>query len=115
MDLWTMNPDGANQKQITFTPDWQEGGAVYLPDNKTIITRAWKKSDENLPSKPMQLFLLERGRFGHPPGHDRAGDPLVALPGPGRRPRRLRQAAAAPQLRDLPDQPEDQGGEAADL
>jgi len=58
MDLWTMNPDGSNQKQITFTPDWQEGGAVYLPDNKTIITRAWKKSEESLPSKPMQLFLL---------------------------------------------------------
>ncbi len=58
MDLWTMDPDGSNQKQITFTPDWQEGGAVYMPDNKTIITRAWKKSDEDLPSKPMQLFLL---------------------------------------------------------
>ena len=43
MDLWTMNPDGSNQKQITFTDDWQEGGAVYLSDNKTIVTRAWKK------------------------------------------------------------------------
>jgi Tol biopolymer transport system component len=59
MDLWTMNPDGTGQRQITFTPDWQEGGAVYLPDNKTIITRAWRKSEELLPSKPMQLFLLQ--------------------------------------------------------
>jgi len=58
MDLWTMDPDGSNQKQITFTPDWQEGGAVYMPDNKTIITRAWKKSDEDLPARPMQLFLV---------------------------------------------------------
>ncbi len=58
MDLWTMNPDGSGQKQITFTPDWQEGGAVYLPDNKTIITRAWKMSEETLPAKDMQLFLL---------------------------------------------------------
>lgn len=58
MDLWTMNPDGRNQKQITFTPDWQEGGAVFLPDSRTIIPRAWKKSDEDLPLKPMQLFLL---------------------------------------------------------
>jgi TolB protein len=58
MDLWTMDPDGKNQKQITFTPDWQEGGSVYLPDNTTIVTRAWKKSEENLPTKSMQLFLL---------------------------------------------------------
>ncbi|MGA2587048.1 MAG: hypothetical protein ABSF88_08505 [Candidatus Aminicenantales bacterium] len=58
MDLWTMDPDGKNQKQITFTPDWQEGGSVYLPDNKTIITRAWKKSEENLAVKSMHLFLL---------------------------------------------------------
>jgi TolB protein len=58
MDLWTMNPDGSNQKQITFTPDWQEGGALYLPDNKTIITRAWKKSEEGNRSKSMQLFTL---------------------------------------------------------
>jgi Tol biopolymer transport system component len=58
MDLWTMNPDGTDQKQLTFTPDWQEGGAVFMPDNKTIITRAWKKSEEELPSKSMQLFLV---------------------------------------------------------
>jgi len=58
MDLWTMNPDGSDQKQITFTPDWQEGGAVYFPDNKTIITRAWKKSEEGNRSKSMQLFTL---------------------------------------------------------
>ena len=58
MDLWTMNPDGSDQKQITFTPDWQEGGAVYFPDNKTIITRAWKKSEEGNRSRSMQLFTL---------------------------------------------------------
>jgi len=58
MDLWTMDPDGSNQKQITFTPDWQEGGALYLPDNKTIITRAWKKSEEGNRGRSMQLFTL---------------------------------------------------------
>ena len=58
MDLWTMDPDGRNQRQITHTPDWQEGGAVFMPDSKTIITRAWKISDETLPVKPMHLFLL---------------------------------------------------------
>ncbi|HEX3024590.1 MAG TPA: hypothetical protein VHP12_05215 [Chitinophagaceae bacterium] len=59
MDLWTMDPDGKNQKQITFTPDWQEGGALYFPDNKTIITRAWKKSEEGKPGRSMQLFILK--------------------------------------------------------
>ena len=59
MDLWTMDVDGKNQKQITFTPEWQEGGSVYMPDNKTIITRAWKKSDEDKPVKPMHLFMLK--------------------------------------------------------
>lgn len=59
MDLWTMNPDGSNQKQITFTPDWQEGGALYLPDNKTIITRAWKKSEEDIRGRSMHLFTLQ--------------------------------------------------------
>lgn len=58
MDLWTMDKEGSNQKQITFTPDWQEGGALYLPDNKTIITRAWKKSEEGTRGKSMQLFTL---------------------------------------------------------
>ena len=58
MDLWTMNPNGSNQKQITFTDDWQEGGAVYLPDNKTIVTRAWKKSEENNRGRSMQIFTL---------------------------------------------------------
>ena len=58
MDLWTMDPDGSNQKQITFTDDWQEGGALYLPDNKTIVTRAWKRSEEGNRSKSMQIFTL---------------------------------------------------------
>jgi len=53
-----MNPDGSNQKQITFTPDWQEGGALYLPNNKTIVFRAWKKSEEGNRSKSMQIFTI---------------------------------------------------------
>lgn len=58
MDLWTMDPDGRNPRQITCTPDWQEGGAVFMPDSRTIITRAWRMSEESLPVKPMHLFLL---------------------------------------------------------
>lgn len=59
MDLWTMKPDGSNQKQITFTPDWQEGGAFIMPDNKTILLRAWKKSEEGQDKKDMHLFTVD--------------------------------------------------------
>jgi TolB protein len=58
LDLWTMNPDGSDQKQITFTPDWQEGGALYLADNKTIVLRSWKKSEESNRKKSMQIFTV---------------------------------------------------------
>ncbi|MEN8247302.1 MAG: hypothetical protein ABFS32_00090 [Bacteroidota bacterium] len=59
MDLWTMDTDGSNQKQITFTPDWQEGGAFIMPDNKTVLYRAWKKSEEGQKSKDMHLFIVD--------------------------------------------------------
>ena len=39
-----MKSDGTGQKQVTFTDDWQEGGAQFLPDSDTIITRAWKRA-----------------------------------------------------------------------
>jgi Tol biopolymer transport system component len=62
MDLWTMDLDGSNQAQITFTEDWQEGGAQILPDSETIITRAWKREDQGKGRgmMPMQIFLLKR-------------------------------------------------------
>ncbi len=59
IDLWTMNPDGSDQKQITFTPDLQEGGAFIMGDNKTILYRAWKKSEEGQEKKDMHLFLVD--------------------------------------------------------
>lgn len=59
IDLWTMKPDGSDQKQITFTPDWQEGGSLYLPDNKTILLRAWKRSEELVQGREMQLFTVK--------------------------------------------------------
>jgi Tol biopolymer transport system component len=66
MDLWTMNIDGSDQKQITFTDDWQEGGAQILPDSRTIITRAWKRQDQGKGRgmMPMQIFTLERDGSG---------------------------------------------------
>jgi dipeptidyl aminopeptidase/acylaminoacyl peptidase len=44
MDIWLMKSDGTGEKQLTFTPDWQEGAPYFLPDNRTIIFRAWQRS-----------------------------------------------------------------------
>lgn len=44
MDLWLMNADGTNERQLTFTDDWQEGAPFFLPDNETILYRAWQRS-----------------------------------------------------------------------
>lgn len=59
MDLWLMEPDGSNQTQLTHTPDWQEGGAFIMPDNETIIFRAWKKSEQDNPRKSMHIFTIK--------------------------------------------------------
>lgn len=59
IDLWTMNPDGSNQQQITFTEDMQEGGAFIMSDNKTILYRAWKKSEEGQDQMDMHIFTID--------------------------------------------------------
>lgn len=68
-DLWRMRADGSEQTQLTFTEDWQEGEAYFLPDSETVIFRAWKKSEkQRLEARdrengtrtqtPMNLFTL---------------------------------------------------------
>jgi Tol biopolymer transport system component len=64
MDLWRMRPDGSEQQQITRTDDWQEGGAVYLPDSETILYRAWKRSDYGRSPLPMTLFTIRHDGTG---------------------------------------------------
>ncbi|MEZ5487229.1 MAG: hypothetical protein R3E75_06240 [Steroidobacteraceae bacterium] len=65
MDLWRMRPDGSEQQQITFTDEWQEGGAAYLPDNETILYRAWKRSDYGKKNPlPMTLFTIKHDGTG---------------------------------------------------
>ncbi|OGL40552.1 MAG: hypothetical protein A3C43_01445 [Candidatus Schekmanbacteria bacterium RIFCSPHIGHO2_02_FULL_38_11] len=59
MDLWKMKSDGTGETQITKTPDWQEGGAGYMSDSKTILYRAWKIEDDGKRSKPMQIFTIK--------------------------------------------------------
>lgn len=44
MDIWRMKIDGTEEKQLTFTPDWQEGAPYFLPDGKTVIFRAWQRT-----------------------------------------------------------------------
>ncbi|MDR3340479.1 MAG: hypothetical protein LBT25_10395 [Candidatus Symbiothrix sp.] len=58
MDLWLMDPDGKNERRILHTPDLQEGGSQFMPDSKTILFRAWKKSDEDKPVKDMHLYTI---------------------------------------------------------
>jgi Tol biopolymer transport system component len=59
MDLYTMRPDGSEVFQVTHTPDWQEGGAQWMPDGKTIIYRAWKIQDQGQRGMPMQIFTIK--------------------------------------------------------
>ena len=58
MDLWRMRPDGTDQEQITFTPEWQEGAPFYLPDGETIMFRAWRRADVDKSPTPMTVFTI---------------------------------------------------------
>ncbi len=59
-DLWRMRPDGSDEQQITFTEDWQEGAPFYLPDNETILYRAWRNSEYGEVSPtPMTVFTIK--------------------------------------------------------
>ncbi len=69
-DLWRMKSDGTEQTQLTFTTDWQEGEAYFMPDSETVIFRAWKQSEkerlEELDKKngtqtqtPMNIYSLK--------------------------------------------------------
>jgi Tol biopolymer transport system component len=57
LDLWKMRPDGSEQQQITFTPEWQEGGSFFI-DNETIICRAWELKDQAPRGMPMSIFTM---------------------------------------------------------
>jgi len=60
MDLWVMNSDGSGEKQITFTEDDQEGAPYFLPDNETILFRAWKASRYGESPTPMTIYTIKR-------------------------------------------------------
>ncbi len=58
-DLWVMDVDGKNERQITFTEEWQEGGSFYLKDSETIIYRAWERKSEGQRGMPMTIFTIK--------------------------------------------------------
>ena len=64
LDLYRMRPDGSDVFQITHTDDWQEGGAVYMPDSQTIIFRSWKIEDEGKHGLPMTIFTIKHDGTG---------------------------------------------------
>ena len=58
-NLWVMDVDGTNERQITFTDEWQEGGSFYLNDIETIIYRAWERKNEGQRGMPMTIFTIK--------------------------------------------------------
>jgi len=59
LDLYMMNLDGTGERKLTDTPDWQEGAPFFLPDSKTITTRAWSRAlyGTRRPT-PMTIFTI---------------------------------------------------------
>lgn len=64
MDLWVMKADGTEERQITFTEDDQEGAPYFLPDNNTILFRAWKASRYDEKPTPMTIYTIQRDGTG---------------------------------------------------
>lgn len=59
MDLWRMKSDGTGETRITNTPEWEEGAPYYLPDNETVMFRAWRGADYGKKPTPMTIFTIE--------------------------------------------------------
>jgi TolB protein len=80
LDLYRMRPDGSELFQITNTPEWQEGGAQWMPDGQRIIYRAWKIQDQGQRGMPMTIFTIKPDGTGltqvtHDPGTNWAPAP----------------------------------------
>jgi Tol biopolymer transport system component len=60
MDLWRMRADGTGEQRITNTKEWDEGRPMYLPDNETVMFRAWKYADfGKVRPTPMTVFTIK--------------------------------------------------------
>lgn len=81
LDLWKMRPDGSDQKQITFTDEWQEGGSFFM-DNETIIFRAWDIKDQAKRGMPMSIFTIKADGSGRKRVTTDAGTNWAPFPAP---------------------------------
>jgi TolB protein len=60
LDLYVMNADGTGERKLTDTPDWQEGAPFFLPDSKTVTTRAWSRATYGtIRPTPMTIFTVD--------------------------------------------------------
>jgi TolB protein len=60
MDLWTMNADGTGERQLTNTPDWQEGAPFFMNGDDRIMFRAWRASEYGkIRPTPMTVFTIK--------------------------------------------------------
>lgn len=60
MDLWIMNADGTEERQLTNTGDWQEGAPFFLPGDDRIMFRAWRASEYGkVRPTPMTVFTIK--------------------------------------------------------
>lgn len=82
LDLYRMRPDGSGEFQITNTPDWQEGGAAYMPDSETILFRAWKIQDQGQRGMPMTVFTIRHDGTGLRQITDEPGTNWAPFPAP---------------------------------
>jgi len=60
LNIFRMRSDGTGEEQVTFTTDWQPGAPFYMPDNETIMFRAWRRSDYGkVKPTPMTVFTIK--------------------------------------------------------
>jgi TolB protein len=82
IDLYRMRPDGSGLFQITHTPDWQEGGAQWMPDGRSILYRAWKIQDQAQRGMPMTIFTIKPDGTGLTQITHEAGTNWAPFPAP---------------------------------
>ncbi len=64
VNLWRVRPDGSDEFRITDTPDLQESGAFYLPDNRRIIFQAWDVENQGSEILPTTIYIVNHDGSG---------------------------------------------------
>ena len=62
MQVWRMDADGGDQRQMTFDPAWNTWFPLVSPDGRLVVMIAYRKEDlkpeEHLPNKQVELRLM---------------------------------------------------------